>query len=512
MMYQVLLVDDDLLVHMFLKNAVCWEDYGFSIAGDARDGIEALELCAQLQPDLILTDISMPGMDGVEMIRQLRSSGYHGVITVLSCHDDFELVKSAMKWGADDYLVKNDLSDSSLGELLEKIRVLVDEKHAKAEQKNVMQSLVQKGIRSAQRELLEGILSDTLTGETLAAHLRQAGLKGKYRRTEIVLAQVIGADADQSRILFEICARRLEHEAVELLHLSDCILVILFDLTDVPSIRQTMDWLNRLQNIVENLSEQYLSMPTALASSLVCEGDTALTDALRQAYQTLQMGFYGAGRWQYGQDGEMSAVCPSEAEQFVHQLPELMKNPEIALLQRQFEMALSAVCEHRVMPGVLLQWLRRCDHAAGVMRAESEYSSLRQFSQYASCVNAYRERHEQLQQIRIPTQTGPAIRQAVVYIQEHFSEQIGLGHAARHVGLTPPYLSTLFKQEMGVGFSEYLLSLRLNWVCEHLISTTKTIKQISQEAGFVNYQYFCKMFKKHLGVSPAVYRKNHCGR
>ena len=57
-MYQVLLVDDDLLVRMFLKNAVCWEDYGFSIAGDARDGIEALELCAQLQPDLILTDNS----------------------------------------------------------------------------------------------------------------------------------------------------------------------------------------------------------------------------------------------------------------------------------------------------------------------------------------------------------------------------------------------------------------------------------------------------------------------
>ncbi|MGN1030034.1 MAG: response regulator, partial [Butyricicoccaceae bacterium] len=386
-MYQVLLVDDDLLVRMFLKNAVCWEDYGFTVAGDARDGEEALELCSQLNPDLILTDISMPRMDGVEMIRRLRGSGYEGVITVLSCHDDFELVKSAMKQGADDYLIKNDLSDCSLGELLEKIRVQVDERHAQTEQQNVMQSLMKKGIRSAQRELLEGILSGALTGEALQEQLRQSGLNGKYRRVAVILVQVIEADAEQTRAIFEICTRRLENEEAETLNLSGGIQALLVDLTEVPSIQQGMDRLNRLQNIVENLTEQYLSLPASLASSQVCKGDTALADALRQAYQALQMGFYGAGRWQYGLDSEMSGICPPEAEQFVRALPDLLKNPDVGALEQSFEAALFAAQENRVQPGVLLQWLRRCDHAAGVVRAESEYSAIRQFAQYHSCMD-----------------------------------------------------------------------------------------------------------------------------
>ncbi|MBP3312495.1 MAG: response regulator, partial [Butyricicoccus sp.] len=69
-MYQVLLVDDDLIVRMFLKDVLAWEKFGFEVMGDARDGEEALELAQKYQPDLILTDISMPRMNGVELIRR----------------------------------------------------------------------------------------------------------------------------------------------------------------------------------------------------------------------------------------------------------------------------------------------------------------------------------------------------------------------------------------------------------------------------------------------------------
>ena len=83
-MYRVLLVDDDMIVRMFLKDVVRWEQYGFSVCGAARDGEEALALCEAHSPDLILTDVSMPQMDGIELIRRLRHNGYDGVIIVLS--------------------------------------------------------------------------------------------------------------------------------------------------------------------------------------------------------------------------------------------------------------------------------------------------------------------------------------------------------------------------------------------------------------------------------------------
>ena len=106
-MHRVLIVDDDMIVRMYLRDIIRWESYGFTVIGLARDGEEALEIVHREQPDVILTDISMPRMNGIELIAHLRRENYDGVIDVLSCHDDFELVKSAMQRGADDYLLKN---------------------------------------------------------------------------------------------------------------------------------------------------------------------------------------------------------------------------------------------------------------------------------------------------------------------------------------------------------------------------------------------------------------------
>lgn len=113
-MKKVLLIDDDALVRMFLRQIIPWESEGFTVVGDARDGEEALALTEQTSPDLILSDVSMPTLDGVELVRRLRGAGFQGGIIMLSCHDDFEYVKNAMQLGADEYLLKNHLSPESL--------------------------------------------------------------------------------------------------------------------------------------------------------------------------------------------------------------------------------------------------------------------------------------------------------------------------------------------------------------------------------------------------------------
>ena len=97
-MKKVLLVDDDALVRMFLRQIIPWEEEGYTIAGDARDGEEALEMAAQFSPDLVVSDVSMPTLDGVELVRRLRGRQFPGGIIMLSCHDDFEYVKTRCSW------------------------------------------------------------------------------------------------------------------------------------------------------------------------------------------------------------------------------------------------------------------------------------------------------------------------------------------------------------------------------------------------------------------------------
>ena len=109
-MRKALLADDDFLVRSYLKMLSSWEKAGFEITADVRDGEEALEVLDREKIDLVVTDIAMPLMDGIELIREIRRKYPDIYVIVLSCHDEFEYVKKAMKEGADEYVLKNTLN------------------------------------------------------------------------------------------------------------------------------------------------------------------------------------------------------------------------------------------------------------------------------------------------------------------------------------------------------------------------------------------------------------------
>lgn len=111
---RILIADDDTMVRIGLKTVIDWEENGFLLVGEAQDGQQALELAQTLHPDIIITDIKMPGMDGIELIERLREKGIATEILVLSSYDEFDLVKKALKLGAKDYLLKLNLEPEEL--------------------------------------------------------------------------------------------------------------------------------------------------------------------------------------------------------------------------------------------------------------------------------------------------------------------------------------------------------------------------------------------------------------
>lgn len=507
-MYRVLLVDDDMIVRIFLKNIVQWNQYGFEVCGTARDGEEALALYETEQPDLILTDVSMPQIDGIELIRRLRQRGFEGVMIILSCHDDFELVKNAMKEGADDYLLKNHIEEGNMGTLLNMLREKVDSRCVQSEQKQFMKSLAERGLRSAQHDLLTDILSGELSGQGLEKRLGLAGLHGKYRRLAVIFIQPIDADREQTALFFSLCEQRMQGEDAETLLLNDNVLTLLVDLTEMPSVQEISHLLTRLQNMIQAIAEQYLNITIGLACSAVCDGQGACNHALRQAWDMLQHGFYGAGRWQYGETPVMTTECTPEMNAFEADLPKQLSEWDRQTIQKKWKDVLESARRHLLSQGTLLSWLRRCDHAAGVTRPESIYSKLsRSLDDYNTCVEDYIARGMALRETRIPDTAGEAVRKAVQFMRTHYHEPIGLEQVAQAVGLTAGYLSARFKKEMGIGFSEYLLDIRLSHVTGALKDSDMTVKALSERAGFQDYSYFCKAFKKKMGVSPKEYRQ-----
>ncbi|MGN1030464.1 MAG: response regulator [Butyricicoccaceae bacterium] len=501
------MADDDMIVRLFLKDVMPWQEYGFEVVGLARDGEEALELSRTLAPDLILTDISMPRMDGVELTRCLREEGYDGTIVALSCHEDFAMVKDAMKYGADEYLLKNHLNGEAPGEMMQVLRFKLQERRSTRSRREQLQSLAQVGRKSLRRDFLQKILVGSPEPEELEELLQEAGLQGKFRRCAVLMFQPLDADDGQRQSFFEFCDQQVQERKLEGTVLTHQVYVVLVDLTEIASASSSMELLGSIQHTIAHFAEQYLAIELVSAQSAVHHGANALPRALRQAYPLLQYGFYTGGLFVSGRTPELSEQLPEEAERFLQSLPALLRSDAGKELSQQFEQSLSAIAEKQVRPGVVLQWLRRCDQTAMVIRDEHFYAGLERLDQYRGCCEDYEQRRKEIQEEAIPEQLSSAVHASILFIRGHCTEPIGLGHVARHVGLTPSYLSALFKREVGIGFSEFLLRERLKRVCAQLQTSKDTIAAISQRNGFPDYQHFCKTFKKHLGVTPAAYRR-----
>lgn len=131
-MWKVLLVEDEVFVRESVREIIAWEELGFTVSGEAGNGAEALEMIREDVPDLVISDIVMPEMDGVELLRRTREEGYGSRFVMLTCMNDFENVRQAMEYGASNYILKLSMSVNSLRDTLRKISGEL-EKNRKAE-------------------------------------------------------------------------------------------------------------------------------------------------------------------------------------------------------------------------------------------------------------------------------------------------------------------------------------------------------------------------------------------
>lgn len=486
-MIRVLLVDDDYLARMYLKQLIDWQAEGFELVGDVSNGQEAMEQLEALKPDIILTDISMPVMDGVQLISLVKKQDYPARIAVLSCHDEFSFVKEAMRLGADEYILKNTLDEGTLRELLYVLKTDVEQSFKKRQEREKLINLAEQGSRSVRRALLQHLREEAVPLYKQREILKEHGIENTFYQCAAVLIQK--ADLDS-------CAAYAEGYPVQCFDDAFGACYLLLDFTGYASMSEQQELLEQLTVKLCAGAEAQGKTPFVAASGL-CTGDGGLYQALLQAETASKYGFFGKQLCYFSSLPPFAACLPEETELARQQV----QAGDGAAFLEYYEKALKQLAQKPAEPKLVLKWIGKLDELCGRLELAAP-ESLEQCRLRAAYYQRFLSEQGNALQVE-----NPVVAKAIEYIEKHFQEPISLQQVADAVHLNATYLSFVFKRESGVNFSEYLLSCRLEEVKRRLSQTSLPIKDIAAGAGFVDYRHFCKLFKKETGMRPADFRR-----
>lgn len=526
---RILIADDDTMVRIGLKTVIDWEENGFLLVGEAQDGQQALELAQTLHPDIIITDIKMPGMDGIELIERLREKGVATEILVLSSYDEFDLVKKALKLGAKDYLLKLNLEPEEL------LRCLRSIASAKASAPATSFSRESEKSRALLRQ---NFLWDVVSG----FYLSEEGLEKSMRELEIHLE----ARPVYCMILKVGEIYRFEDVAPEELHTLRFSVMNITDeiVNDVGCgycfsgrtgeftvLLTGVDGAEPLEKLARRLRRMlldYLNLScTILIGGSGKPGSAGIKEAFWQANAMLSKRFYldhdGVLFWdgqqqEPGQDSySLSGVRTQLHDILVSgstgELERVMGR--IAEDMRRLSLSRSAICSVALeLLYIVEEYFDKNDLPAARLLPNSfrSYEQLMHMDSLRAVTEWMRQLTGDLKAFlqREGEKGYPQVVGRVLdWIAAHYREGASLQEASQYVGLNPSYLSTLLKKYTGKSYTELLTDYRVEQAKQLLLMTNDKVYTVGQKVGYEDKYYFNRVFKRITGMSPGEFKNQN---
>ncbi len=535
-MQRVLIVDDEPAVRRGLRNTIEWEKLGFELVGEADDGTVALELTDALKPDVIITDICMPIMDGIEYLKNLKAMNSNARIIILSGHDRFDFARDAIRFGAFSYILKPVDNRELVNQLLalkekieaekkysmefEKLRVLVQENRLMLKER-FLNSLV-RGMATDDSDILQKLEFFDITGLDNSMVVMVADIDNYP-------VSVGGLNEEEKQIkkfaMVDIAENKLSSfgEGCAFNGTDQQFVVILSHGSERSESRQYRTIFGLAEEIKSSVSKLFGFTLTIGVSRVVCnlkslkKGFDEALEAIGQKswigkdsvifFQDVTMG--NTKVCTYPKDAEsevLAGISGKNAEQslkgiegfFRHiyefkglelkYIHEMAIRLSFGIYHTLFDAGMSLDRIHQLIQVQPISHLQTLDEIKQFCEDEA-----RKIISFLEDENNARYRHE--------------ITRAVAYIYEHFNEQIELNEVAEHIHLSPYYLSRLFKKETGRNFIDFLNEVRINKAKELMKDTPLKLYEIAEKVGYHDNAYFGQMFKKHVGTSPGDFRR-----
>lgn len=517
-MWKVIIADDEKLICRLIEALVDWEKLNMRIAGKAENGLEALQMVRELRPHLLITDIRMPGCDGLDLIRQARELSPDIEIVIISGCAHFEYAQTAIAYGVGNYILKP-VNQAELNKTLQKILLRLEEKSEGGASRGGGQTGPQRLREYLIRDLLDGRREFTeeelaqnyqfhVQGRCVQAFLLKLDLDGgelggparsiiRRKAEELFQTTVLPVCAEGALYLRDSCGYGLlsypdgdrdrpRHALRELLSKLEANKSLFGQVVFTIGLGRPV---RRARELGESVATARLAADERLIEGRgrLLEEAPAAADIPRQALlnRYTNLVYHGIEIL----DGEPLRLSRESLRAGVLAVPRIRG-------QDILELVLDAgrIFALRAGAGDMDAFQARCGQRGRVELLFQELEGL-----HTETLQLLKERQE--------AKTTRPIRLAKQFIQENYQCNITLEDVCKAVGFSSAYFSALFKKETGEGFSKYLTEVRVNRAKELLRETDLPVTEICQAVGYSDRKHFTQTFHKMTGVNPAEFRR-----
>lgn len=541
-MLKIFLAEDEVIVRETIKRMIPWENLGFELVGEAADGEMALPLLLRQKPDLLITDIKMPFMDGLTLAKVAKKEIPGLKVVILSGYDDFNYAKQAINIGVEDYLLKP-ITKNALIERLTEIRSRYEHEKTQKEYYEKFHREMQAYEKNSSRDFFEALVSGSMDMMEI------------YRRSEKLGLDIV-AEAYNVLIFTMNCEEDFsgqregysewEAESLELLEefFSENTSAMLFRCnifsygvlikgqketigentrSCVSEIQRILDrkeqkrqWFVAAGEPVERLSQiqkSYYSASRAFSQRYLYDENILYYDEMT----SMEKKNVTEDDSTYLQKVDVNALNPAILQKFLsngllEETENFVKDYFYAIGQEPLE---SLVFRNYVTLNVrfsVMSFLKEIGCDTRTLEQEDTEDVLSESSKSLENAIAYAEKIIS-QAIALRDQNSgnknrSILKTAVDFIDSHYMEEdMSLNKAANAANVSANHFSALFSQNMGQTFIEYLTNLRMNKAKEYLRCTSMRSSEIAGEIGYKDAHYFSYLFKKTQGMTPSDYRK-----
>jgi two-component system response regulator YesN len=526
--YRVLLVDDEEDVREGLVVEVDWEALDLRIVGLAENGREALEMAERVEPDIVVTDISMPFMDGLELAKRLRERNSLVKVVILTGYDEFDYARQAVSLSVDEYLLKP-FSAGHLTELLTRLRAQMADEVAEREDVQQLRDHYYTSLPLLQADLMATLLHRQKSPEYIHGKAKQCGLDLQGERYGVsVLTLHMDGDQSEDVELKQFAALNIaaevwaEHGAGHAFMHQETIVLLYVDR------RGGEDGEKRQQQALENVMRSinhYLRVPATVGSGSIVNTLAGVKHAYEDALLALDYRLVpGTDPLIYIADVERQTAGKLRFDELKQQtLTRCLKAGTQAELEDALEIIFREITVEHGRSDIQLYLIEVLTNVWKAAQASGEamedifgagfqlYADLFRLPGLSEAQGKVREVCLLVQQ-RIASGRQHVykdiVEQALSFTKEHYADpDLSIQKVCGHLHISSGYFCGIFKKEVQLTFLQYLMQIRMEAAKELLRSTEMKSFEIAGQVGFAEPNYFSFCFKKHIGVSPKEYRK-----